>query len=49
MALKFGNAAVTRVVNECVRPAVRRTGFELRILTDPQGAGLIDNQMRAAL
>jgi hypothetical protein len=49
MARKFGNAAVTRMVDECVRPAVRRTGFELRILTDAQGAGLIDNQMRAAL
>jgi len=25
------------------------TGFELRILTDGQGAGLIDNQIRAAI
>jgi nucleoside 2-deoxyribosyltransferase len=31
------------------RPAVRRTGFELRVLTDQQRAGLIDDQIRAAL
>jgi hypothetical protein len=49
MALKFGQAELDRVVDECVRPAVSRTGFELRILTDQQGAGLIDNQIRAAL
>ena len=49
MALKFGQRKVDRMVAECVRPAVARTGFELRILTDQQGAGLIDNQIRAAL
>jgi len=49
MALKFGQAAVTRMVDECIRPAVDRTGFELRILTDPQGAGLIDDKIRAGL
>jgi hypothetical protein len=36
-------------VTECFRPAVRRTGFELRVLTDQQRAGLIDDQIRAAL
>jgi hypothetical protein len=30
------------------RVAVARTGFELRVLTDLQGAGLIDDQMRVA-
>jgi hypothetical protein len=49
MALKFGQATVDRMVEECARPAVSRTGFDLRILTDQQGAGLIDNQIRAAL
>jgi hypothetical protein len=49
MALKFGNATVNRMVEECARPAVRQTGFELRILTDQQGAGLIDNQIRAGI
>jgi hypothetical protein len=49
MALKFGQADLTRVVDECFRPAVARTGFELRLLTDKQPAGLIDDQMRAAI
>lgn len=49
MALKFNQTSVDRMVEECARPAVRKTGFELRILTDQQGAGLIDNQIRAAL
>jgi len=49
MALKFGEPILDRAVNECMRPAVNRTGFDLRILTDQQGAGLIDNQIRAAL
>lgn len=49
MALKFGQAELDRAVDKCVRPAVKRTGFDLRILTDQQGAGLIDNQIRAAL
>jgi hypothetical protein len=49
MALKFGQPVLTRLVEECVRPAVKRTGFDLRILTDPQAAGSIDNNLRAAL
>lgn len=49
MALKFGQAELDKVVAECFRPAVKRAGFELRVLTDQQGAGLIDNQLRAAL
>ena len=49
MALKFGDATINRMVEECARPAVKRTGFDLRILTDQQRTGLIDNQIRAAL
>jgi len=49
MALRFGQPMIDRMVEECARPAVSRTGFELRVLTDQQGAGLIDNQIRAAL
>jgi hypothetical protein len=49
MAMKFGQADLNRVVDECFRPAVTRTGFELRLLTDKQPAGLIDDQMRAAI
>jgi hypothetical protein len=49
MALKFGQASVIRMVDECVRPAIDRTGFKLRILTDPPEAGLIDDKIRAGL
>jgi hypothetical protein len=49
MALKFGQPVLDCVVKECIRPAVERAGFDLRILTDQQGAGLIDNQIRASL
>jgi hypothetical protein len=49
MALKFGQDELDRVVGECFRPAVKRTGFELRLLTDQQPAGLIDDQLRAAI
>jgi len=49
MAMKFGQVDLNRAVEECFRPAVARTGFELRLVTDKQPAGLIDNQMRAAI
>jgi hypothetical protein len=49
MAMKFNEGVMDRVIADCVRPALQRTDFELRILTDQQGAGLIDNQIRAAL
>lgn len=49
MAMKFGDATLNKVVNDCFRPAVDRTGFKLRLLTDEQPAGLIDNQLRAAI
>jgi hypothetical protein len=49
MAMQFGDADFNRVVNDCFIPAVKATGFELRVLTDGQPAGLIDNQLRVAL
>ena len=49
MAMKFGDVELDHAVDHCFRPAVRRTGFELRVLTDQQRAGLIDDQIRAAL
>jgi hypothetical protein len=49
MAMKFGQPDLNRAVDECFRPAVAKTGFELRLLTDKQPAGLIDNQLRAAI
>ena len=49
MAMKFGQSDLDRVVDECFRPAVIRTGFRLQLLTEGQPAGLIDDQLRAAI
>lgn len=49
MAMKFGDAQLTKLVDEHFRPAVQQTGFELHLLTDNQAAGLIDNQIRTAI
>jgi hypothetical protein len=49
MAMQYGDPDLNRVVDECFRPAVARTGFELRLLTDRQPAGNIDDQLRAAI
>lgn len=49
MALKFGDPVLDNVVENWFKPAVRKTGFELRKLSDGQPAGLIDNQIRAAI
>jgi hypothetical protein len=45
MAMQFGDAQLNSVVETCFRPAVARAGFELRLLTDHQPAGLIDDQL----
>jgi hypothetical protein len=44
MAMQF-DSEMDRVVKDCFKPAVARTGFELRVLTDGQPAGLIDDQI----
>jgi hypothetical protein len=49
MAMKFNQPDLDSVVENCFRPAVKRTGFELRVLTDQQPAGSIDDQLRAAI
>ncbi len=49
MALQFGDAELDRVVKDCFAPAVKRAGFDLRVLTEKQPAGLIDDQLRVAL
>jgi hypothetical protein len=49
MAMKFRDAVLDGVVRDHFKPAVAKTGFELRLLTDEQPAGLIDNQLRAAI
>jgi hypothetical protein len=49
MALKFGDAELDAVVRNCFRMAVHRAGFELRVLTEPQPAGLIDDHIRSGI
>ena len=49
MAMRFGQAQLDGIVDKVFRPAVRRAGFELKKLTDEQPAGLIDDQIRAAI
>jgi nucleoside 2-deoxyribosyltransferase len=48
MAMKFDDE-MDRMVKSYFKPAVAQTGFELRLLTDRQPAGLIDDQLRVAL
>ena len=48
MAMKF-DSDMDHVVKNCFKPAVEAAGFELRVLTDGQPAGLIDDQLRVAL
>ncbi len=49
MAMQYGDSVLDKVVADCFKPAVQRTGFELRLLTEKQPAGLIDDQLRAAI
>jgi nucleoside 2-deoxyribosyltransferase len=49
MAMKFGDADLDFMVEKYFKPAVASTGFTLKKLSDEQPAGLIDNQIRAAL
>jgi hypothetical protein len=48
MAMQF-DPDLIRIVENHFKPAVARAGFELRLLTDSQPAGLIDDQLRVAL
>ena len=49
MALQFGDTDLDWMVDHCFKPAALRAGFTLKKLSDEQPAGLIDNQIRAAL
>jgi len=49
MSMQFGDSEMNKVVDTCFRVAVGRAGFELRVATDKQTAGLIDDQMRVAI
>lgn len=49
MAMKFGERELNEIVDAHFRPAVEQAGFVLRVLTDGQPAGHIDNQIRARI
>jgi hypothetical protein len=49
MAMKFDDATLNDVIERCFKPAVSLAGFQLRVLTEGQPAGLIDDQMKAAI
>lgn len=49
MAMSFRHQNVRDAFNNCFKDAVSSAGFELRILTDGQPAGLIDDQLRVAM
>jgi hypothetical protein len=49
MAMKFGDARLDEVLRECFQPATARAGFTLKPLNEQPAAGLIDNQIRAAI
>jgi hypothetical protein len=49
MAMKFGDAELNTALDKCFRVAVRRAGFELKVLSDAQAAGLIDDQIRSGI
>jgi hypothetical protein len=49
MAMQFGDAELDEIVTAHFKPAALAAGFELRLITDRQPAGLIDDQLRVAL
>jgi hypothetical protein len=49
MAMKFNEPTLMTVLTECFKPATKRAGFTLRLMNEEQPAGLIDNQIRAAI
>lgn len=49
MAMKFGEPELDGFLNDHIRPAVKRTGFELRRLDDVPKAGLIDDRLRVEI
>jgi hypothetical protein len=49
MAMQFNDDKLQDILGSCFKPAVAAAGFELRPLNEGQPAGLIDNQIRAAI
>ena len=49
MAMAFNKADIANMLFEHFKPAAARAGFDLKPLNEDQPAGLIDNQIRAAI
>ncbi len=49
MAMPFGNESVRKAFDECFKKAVKRTGFELQIVSDYSTTGLIDNHISVGI
>lgn len=49
MAMKFGDDMLDSVLRSCFQPSAARAGFTLKALNEQPTAGLIDNQIRAAI
>jgi hypothetical protein len=49
MAMKFGDPALDKVLNDSFRRSAKRAGFDLFKLDDSPKAGLIDNRLRVEI
>jgi len=49
MAMQYGNQDLDRLVKDVFKPAVSKTGFDLRRLDENQRAGLIDDRLRVEI
>ena len=49
MAMQYGNEELDKIVNEVLKPAVKKTGFDLFTLVDRPKAGLIDDRLRVEI
>ncbi|MGD0591697.1 MAG: hypothetical protein ABSA44_13015 [Bacteroidota bacterium] len=49
MAMQYGDDEHDEIYNNYLVPAVEQTGFELKLLKNLLGAGLIDNQLRVQI
>lgn len=46
MAMQFGSRDLDQIYDNCFRPAVKETGFDLATVADNRKAGLIDDHIR---
>lgn len=49
MAMPFGDQSLDRIFRDCFKPAVQRTGFDLRRIDESPPAGLIDHRLRVEI